>query len=324
MSEVSAGEQFGGLTKTGWFYRGTVIASDPSVLSEGGRFDLFYTDLDTGKGRTVIARATSPDGRNWETRGETDGIRGLVMQGRSGDWDENAESASIVRRDGKWTLFFSGYRDAGEPYRGFPAALWVATSADGQTFERVSTDPVMTPTKGWYDNDAIYSATVIYDGGAYHMAYVGHSYTDFSKIGQGGVYLLSATSADGIAWKKAADPVARPGQFDDWRRDGIAEPYLVKVKRGQYLLFYTGLDGEARAIGVATGPSPDGPWDFGSQPIVRPGKKGAPDEHQVLAPAAVLDGDRLRLWYLAASKDEMLSIGEAEGSLNDVLAASGH
>lgn len=323
-NEVAAEENFAGLAKSEWYYRGSVIASDPSIVKTNDGYVMFYTDLDAGKGRTVIAKASSPDGQDWKTSGSFDGVNGVVMAGRSGQWDENVESAAVVRQDDRWLLYFSGYRDNGNPTRGFPAALWLATSNDGGAFERLSSDPIMTPTKGWYDNDAIYSPTVLLDDGVFHMVYVGHSYTDFSAIGAGGVYLLSATSTDGVNWTKGEKPIAAPGQFNDWRKDGIAEPYLVKRGADEYLLFYTGLSGEEREIGVATGSSPEGPWEFGSGPIVKRGPSGSPDEHQVLAPAALVENGRLRLWYLAANKSEALSIGQADGSLNEALSASGH
>ncbi len=311
-----------GIRKYGIFYTGSVIASDPSIVRTPEGYAMFYTDLDVRRNRTAIARADSRDGINWSTGWVKNGIKGLVIAGRDGEWDENVESPAALEVGGKWMLYFSGYRDKGTPIKGFPAALWLATSQNGRDFTRASSDPVMRPTKGWYDNDAVYSPTLLHEGGTYYMIYVGHAYTDTSKIPGGGVFLLSATSADGVNWKKDERPVARPGQFPDWRREGIAEPYLVKKGPGEYLLFYTGLQGEKRAIGVATAPTPRGPWDFGSKPIILPGPRGAPDEHQVLAPAAVVEGGKVRLWFLGANRKEMLRIGYAEGTVREMLEES--
>ncbi|SDD53823.1 hypothetical protein [Ruegeria marina] len=312
----------GDLVKSPLFFRGTVIASDPSIVEIGSGYRMFYTDLDTRRGRTVIATAVSTDGLDWTTEGRDKGVDGLVMAGEDGRWDENVESAAVVKSGDTWSLYFSGYRDRGNPFKGFPAALFLATSTDGRNFQRVSDDPVLAPTKGWYDNDAIYSPTILRDGGTYYMIYVGHAYTDTSKIGTGGVFLLAAESPDGRNWTKLETPIARPGQFSDWRADGIAEPYLVKQGPGKFLLFFTGLSGERRAIGVAQGATPLGPFKFGSTPIIEPGARGAQDEHQVLAPAAVLTGNKLTIWYLAANSKEMLTIGKSEGTVPSVLGAS--
>lgn len=308
--------------KSGQFYGGTVIASDPSIEMTPDGLVMLYTDLDLSTGRTVIARAVSSNGIDWSTEGESGGIKGLAMAGQPDSWDQNVESAELVQNGAEWQMFFAGYRDEGSPAKGFPAALWLATSTDGRSFTRVSDEPVMLPTSGWYDNDAIYSPTILFDGSTYHMIYVGHSYSDFSLIGAGGVYMLYASSQNGRDWTKAAEPVARPGQFADWRRDGLAEPWLLPNPAGGYLLFYTGLDGEKRTIGMATGPSPTGPWDFGTLPLVDIGAQGERDEHQVLAPSAVVQGDTLSLWYLAADGSGALTIGFADGPLADAIATT--
>lgn len=318
----SKGEYFNGLTKTGTFFQGTIIASDPTIVKVGIGFRMYYTDLNVGKLRTVIATATSPDGITWSTEGSGSGVNGIALNGRNGKWDENIESASIVRVGDSWKLYYSGYRDKGNPFKGFPASMGLATSADGQNFKRLSDEPILTPTPGWYDNDAIYSSTVYYENGTYYMIYVGHAYTDTSKIKIGGVYLLGATSTDGINWTKREEPIARPYQFPGWRSDGLAEPNLVKGDGGKFYLFFTGLQGEKRNLGVGVGSNPHGPFIINSKPILKPGKRGTPDESLVLAPAVILDGNNLRMWYLASTKGELLSIGEANGTLSDVLELS--
>jgi predicted GH43/DUF377 family glycosyl hydrolase len=318
----SRGQSFNGLTKTGTFFQGTIIASDPTIVKVGNGLRMYYTDLNVDKLRTVIATATSADGTTWSTEGSGSGVSGIALDGRDGMWDENIESASIIRVGGSWKLYYSGYRDKGNPFKGFPAAMGLAISTDGQNFKRVSDSPILNPTPGWYDNDAVYSSTVYYENGTYYMIYVGHAYTNTSKIDVGGVYLLGATSKDGINWAKKVEPIARPYQFPGWRSDGLAEPYLVKGKDGKFYLFFTGLQGEQRNIGVGVGNSPHGPFEFSSAPILKPGKRGTPDESLVLAPAVMLDGDNLRMWYLASTKGEILSIGEATGSLSNILELS--
>ncbi len=310
------------MRKSDKFYRGTIIASDPSVELTPEGLVMLYTDLDVSSGRTVIARAISNNGVDWSADSGAGGIKGLAMSGRPENWDQNVESAELVRNGGEWQMFFAGYSDQGTPAKGFPAALWMATSTDGRSFTRVSDEPVMLPTSGWYDNDAIYSPTIYFDGSTYHMIYVGHSYSNFSLIGAGGVYMLYASSQNGRDWIKAEQPVAQPGQFGGWRRDGLAEPWLLPNPAGGYLLFFTGLNGEKRAIGLATGPSPTGPWTFGSLPLLDVGARSARDGHQVLAPSAVVQGETLYVWYLAADRKGALTIGHATGPLADAIATT--
>jgi predicted GH43/DUF377 family glycosyl hydrolase len=301
--------------KTGRFFRGNVIASDPSVVKDGSQYRMYYTDLKVDTNRTVISVATSNDGLSWTPVANGSAFPGLVIEGRSGMQDENVESAAVVRADdGTWLLWYSGYPDKGTPMKGFPASLFLAKSTDGKTFTRVRATSVADPTKGWYDNDAIYSPSIVKTFGGYLAVYVGHAYTNLSATGgRGGVFLLQSTSSDGIYWTKRQSPLVRPGDKSGWMKDGVAEPYLVRAPDNTWLLFFTGLDDQKRAIGVARATSLEGPWTFRSSPIVDIGASGSPDEHQVLAPAVLIEDKRIRLWYLAADKRGRLSVGLAEG-----------
>lgn len=291
------------------------VASDPSIVRDGDIYRMYHTGLDVKTLRTIICEATSKDGLSWEYVPTGEEYKGMVLQGRSGKYDENLESCYVIKRDDEYLMYFSGYRDKGDPpleLKGFPAALFLAKSTDGVNFKRVSDKAILKPTNGWYDNDAIYSPTVIEYNDELVMIYVGHCYTKYHKIKSPGVYLLAATSKDGVKWKKESTPVMRPGGELKWMQEGGAEPDLVKGPDGKYYLFFTGLYKEERVIGVAWGDSPFGPWEINPNPIIKPGKKGSFDEHQVLAPFVIIEGDKVRMWYLGANKKEQLATGYAE------------
>jgi hypothetical protein len=90
---------------------------------------------------------------------------------------------------------------------GYPAALGLAYSSDGITFNRYqdgksvqsptngrkfplifliwSIAPVLANTPGWYDNDAIYSPVMLFDPtdpNKLLMIYVGHCYWDCEVV----------------------------------------------------------------------------------------------------------------------------------------------
>lgn len=81
--------------------------------------------------------------------------------------------------------------------------------------------PILNGTQGWYDNDAVYSPTIILGLGAkiylfnyfqdpanparWLMIYAGHCYTNCSN-GMG-VFLLGAYSSDLVNWVKMPSPV---------------------------------------------------------------------------------------------------------------------
>ena len=51
-----------------------------------------------------------------------------------------------------------------------------------------------------------------------------------------------------------------------------------------------------------------------------PGTPGLADNHQVLAPSALLDGERVRIWYLAASRSGALAVAYREAPVDEIAA----
>ena len=299
-------------------FKGTVIASDPSVVFDGKMYHMAYTELDWQTNRTVIAMAVSADGRNWTPVDSGDSIPGVVVRGREDTQDQNVEAPELVMTETGWLLYFSGYRDEGTPSKGFPASLWLASSTDGIHFTRLGNGPVMEPTVGWYDNDAIHSPAILRVNGTYVMAYAGHAYTNTSKISQGGTYILAAESADGIVWKKLDRPLLGPGAGPVWMNDGAAEPELVFDSKGKLHLLLTGLKGEDRVIGIAD--TPEWPEPFTVRPTAVVVPDASRDEVQVLAPTVVVKDGIARIWYLSYAKVASgltFQIGQAD--LNELL-----
>ena len=198
----------------------------------------------------------------------------MVATGREGAWDKFLESAFLLPWKGGDLLYASGYRYGGDPAQGFPAALEVFRSTDGGPFERVSDEPILAPTPGWHDADAVYSPSIVVDeaNDRLVMVYAGHCYTGCDH--RPGVTLLTATSTDGISWEKQPEP-ALAAMPDDlpWTRDGVAEPGLVRLPDETWRLLFTTLIDDERAIGMASGPSPLGPWTpaAGADPLGGPG-----------------------------------------------------
>jgi predicted GH43/DUF377 family glycosyl hydrolase len=292
-------------------FGGQFIASDPTILKDGESYRMFYTCWVPGPHdfSAAICQAVSSDGYQWENVDTGNDISGVMLTGRPGEWDEHLESNFILKRDGAYWLYFSGYRHEGYPAMGYPAALGLAKSLDGITFERVQSEPILAPTPGWYDNEAVYSPAIVDNGGQLEMIYAGHCYTTCEHGYD--VTLLGATSEDGIHWTKRDQPVLQEQQGLDWTRDGVAEPGILLAPDGFVYLFFTGLGGEDRAIGVARGRSTFGTWDVLPDPVIVP-TPGTFDSAGVLAPDVHLEGDRLRMWFLGADRDGVIAIGYAE------------
>ena len=164
------------------------VASDPSVMADESVFRLVYTGVDLSNPMSPhasIALATSPDSMTWTPLSSatvsTANATGEVLRGRSGAWDENLETPFLMKTLSGYMLYYSGYRDPTTPAgpgKGFPASLGLATSHDGVTFTRAQSEPILAPTPGSFDADAIYSPDIIPYQSGYLMVYAGHCYQD--------------------------------------------------------------------------------------------------------------------------------------------------
>jgi predicted GH43/DUF377 family glycosyl hydrolase len=291
-------------------YAGRFVASDPTILVDGDLLRMFYTDgeSDGVTVRPIIAEAVSTDGFTWTPVGGN-GDTGIVLAPHDGA-RANVEAATIFKAGDTYILLYSGYADGNLPLGQFPAALYAATSTDGVTFTDASPDPVLAPTQGWYDNDAVFSPTVIATADGYVMIYAGHNYTDGTLTAASfGVWLLGATSPDGLNWTKLDAPVLARDPAIAWMSGGVAEPSLVHGADGNYYLFFTGLAGQERAIGLAVAASPFGPWTIAPDPIVTAASAGLEPGGAVLAPHAELIAGVLRLWFTKIHADGSITIG---------------
>ncbi len=303
----------------GWTFRpaadfgGQAVASDPTILVDGNLLRMFYTEAssDGATTRAVIAESISVDGVTWTQIGGN-GRTGVVVE-HAGGARANVEGACIFKVGATYVLLYSGFADGNQPLAQFPAQLYAATSTDGVKFVDASPNPVLAPSAGWYDNDAVFCPTVIAHDGGYIMIYAGHNYNDGTLTGGSfGVSLLGATSADGLTWTKRSLPVLEASSALAWIADGTAEPALVRGPDGNFYLFFTGLAGGERSIGLAVAADPFGPWTIAPQPIVTAAQVGLTQGGAVLAPHAELIDGVLRLWFTKMGADGSFAIGYAE------------
>lgn len=190
-------------------------------------------------------------------------------------------------------------------------AAWPAGAAGSAvTFARVQEGPVIQPTRGFYDDHMLSSPSVVRHDGRYFMVYTGFcnkpaGYTPllpprWTCPGDSGIWLLGATSTDGIHWTKEPAPIISPVPNREWMSHGLTEAELVEGPDGWFYLFFTG-DGplESRAIGVARSRHPFGPWDIDPQPILRGAPQLLSGLHKVLAPSVHIDADtgRVLMWF---------------------------
>ncbi len=307
------------------------FAADASVLAEDDEYLMYYTEFDpNGDGKeddgSGICVAGSADGSSWTTLWRSGPTPPFILEGGE---EEDLETCFCLRYGGTYYLYYGAYpRDGIEVYTGsgpketMGSSIRLAISDDGRSFT-VQGD-VITREPGWYDEDAAFSPSVIETPSGLFMVYAGHRY-DLDH--ESGVYVLGATSPDGIAWTKLSAPLLKPGMQlppEDpasgyaWMRSGTAEPDILQGPDGAFYLFFTGLDdvNVTRSIGIATASSIEGPYVPRPEPILRASRSGF-DSGGVIAPDVLVDGDRLRLWYNGmGSNGSSWLLGYAEAPLS--------
>lgn len=132
-----------------------------------------------------------------------------------------------------------------------------AKSKDLCNWEEIG--PVLTErTPDTWDEAAIWAPFVFYENGLYYLYYTGVTETWTQSI----MLATSNDPADPHSWVRRGmifQP-SHPGAV--WKLDRSADcrdPFLIKIGE-VYYLYYTGRDQEGGIIGVASAPTPIGPW----------------------------------------------------------------
>ncbi len=288
------------------------LLGDPTVIKDSdGKFKMWFTSGErTGAGvwRATIAYAESVDGLLWED--PKDAARDalpVLSPGTPGLDEEGVETAFVVKDlRGKYQMFYSGARMA------TPNTIYTigrATSLDGKTWEK-ELSPALGTTLPWeqpfdaggFQVGGVLEPSAIIDATGYHLWYQG-----FGKDPQEKPFSYArfgyAHSTNGKDWVKQADPILRggTGSFDV---AGVGHVNVVREKSGKLHMFYVGIDAKSvLRIGHAT--SRDGiNWNRNPNNPIIEGKAGSWDQGFVGGPSAVMDGDRLYLYYMGSPSNQ--------------------
>ena len=213
------------------------LIAGTAVMKEGTLYRMWFSGGFWGGGpfNALWARiyyADSPDAVSWT-------IRGVALDlGVSGSWDDHGLEWPSVARDasGLYYLYYMGWGTS-------TTRTGVATSTDGLTFVRPTSNPMIDAGPAWeWDRVSTGSAAAL-PGTPWHIWYTGNDEL------RGRIGLV--TSPDGIAATKSlSNPVlveGPPGSFDAM---GLREPALL-LDAGRLQMYYVGWDGGTLRIGLA-------------------------------------------------------------------------
>jgi predicted GH43/DUF377 family glycosyl hydrolase len=276
---------------------------DPSVLLDGGTYDLWYAANDHPTGVTVSRQpnpplAASPLGATPFATGYavatgnfvwTRSQHPVLKAGFQGVWDEGGIlGPSVLKVEGPyyWLWYHA--------WTGVTGQIGCAISFDKINWTKCDGNPVFRPnapdllgansTSDWYET-AVSDPVVLQHDGMYHMWYKGTA-DDFPNQ----VWHISyVTSTDGVNWNRFLDGPVLTGADGEWD-EGSVGPGSVLYDGTTYHMWY-----EANGqIGYAW--SEDGiSWTkFPGNPVLEPGEPGQHGKPVVTfedgSDGAVLDG----------------------------------
>lgn len=302
-----------------WIFGGQygAIAGDPSLLRTDEGFRLYYSCYALDIGGTDICTATSKNGMRWAMPKLDDGdTRGRVLFATREGANGAHEAPEAIRVGDETWLYVVAYADARGGFFENPSHLSLARSQDGLHF-RLDPTPLLSPEPGGLDDHGITSPTVMHDTNGWSMVYTGWCLEPKRcPRAASGRYtaLRGATSSDGIHWTRKAGMLIGDSALPAWSSSGIAETHVVRASDIEWLLLFTALAGDApKSIGIATGPSPFGPWSIAQKPLLRGEDIAEWADKGPVAPHGIVEHGRLRVWYAGeGSKGPAFRIGYAE------------
>ncbi len=208
---------------------------------------------------------------------------------------KDALNPSIVKRNGQYYNFYSGY----------DGATWrtlLATSPDGGRWQKQGV--VLAPDRATWEGSYIAAnGTAMVTGDQFLYWYVAGP-KETPRLGL-------AKSADGRNWTKLPRPVLETGPRGSWDERGVADPYIIRTA-GYFYLFYLGQDRARRQrLGVAR--SIDGEhWEkLRTNPVLELGSDFSFDENGLGEPAVWQGQGWYWMLYTGRHRSERRSLGVA-------------
>jgi predicted GH43/DUF377 family glycosyl hydrolase len=227
----------------------------------------------------------------------------VLTRGSPGQWDGvDVLNPSVIRFQGKLWNFYSG----------FDGKVWrtgAATSADGVTWTKAASNPVLAPagnSDGDWDvgNIAANGAAVVV------KEQILYFYQGVDRFGK--THIGLARSKDGVHFTKTAKPVFVAGAAHGWESDGVADPYVIE-KNDILYLYYLGQDElQTQRLGIARSKDGGATWErFVENPILDVGAYGTFDQNGLGEPSVASVPPYFFMLYTGRDKSENRNLGYA-------------
>lgn len=176
------------------------------------------------------------------------------------------------------------------------ARIYAGTSTDGLHFD-MGTEPVIPPGPLEADQDGAADPTVVPHDGRLDVYYTG--WNELSRTAQ--LMLAEGTGVEHLT-KVGVSLPSTP------RHRNTKEATVVQVQDGDWRLFFEYAEGGRSRVGLASGPSPTGPWSIQEPPFeARAGKWDC--WHLSTGPMLLSASERPIMFYNGADKQALWKIG---------------
>ena len=208
--------------------------------------DSYNFSLGTSRNLTVLA-----DSLELEPSLDVTMLNGgnpVFRGGTSSDWDYLLWGFDVIKVNGVYTLFYAAGKS---PTMSTAKDIGIATSTDGISFTRYSSNPVLT-----HGSHVSIARPVPYYNGTWHMYYTSNDGGDMALRDRNGDY---AYSDDGINWTEyARNPVLPNGDPDNLWDGLLVDVECMLNDNGTYMLYYTGDTGSTNEWQTGLATSTDG------------------------------------------------------------------
>jgi len=110
------------------------------------------------------------------------------------------------------------------------------------------------------------------------------------------------TSADGMTWSAPSPALFGPGEAGAFDETGQADPTVVYVGPGEWVMFFDAKDGDNNWVGIGRATSADGlTWEKDTDPVLVIGEGGEWDDDFIHHPCVIIHDGVWHMYYSAMS-----------------------